>query len=230
MWNDSDDPWTGDWQHSTIIVDGDGTDSGYMCYDIDSTDHQAKCTGSAQCTGAFEGKPEADQIADNCPSGCTFTAKVKAVKVVDPHAPAIEMPGYIVKSGACRGPDNDKVNGKYSNSAGANGKLTQEECAAACDAESECIGYAHSTAWCVVYGPGIDKNRIDSNKWTADTHAATTFGEATKPNAAYICAFKSPEVGDDSVEQEASFAWTKIPSLLGWVLCTGLIAHLACML
>ena len=63
------------------------------------------------------------------------------------------------QSGACRGGADfsGKVNGKYSNTAGAEENLTQLECAEACVAEETCVGYAHSTAWCVVYGPGIDE-------------------------------------------------------------------------
>lgn len=196
-WEDADDPWTGEWHHSTIIKGVTTPAGGYQCYDIDPTDHQATCTGSdAQCKAAFEGKAESEQVADKCPSGCQFTAAVKAVKVTTPHAPAIEKAGWKVLSGACRGPGNTKVNGKYSNTAGASGgALTQVECAAACEAESQCIGYAHSTAWCVVYGPGIDTTADGDSKWTKDTHTSTSITTATKPNAAYICVVKNSHLG-----------------------------------
>jgi hypothetical protein len=187
VWSDADDPWTGEWQSSHIIA-GVAPSAGYKCYDIDPEDHEAKCTGSDQCIAHFAGKAAAQQIVANCASPCKFTAAVAATKVVVPHAPAIAMAGYTVKSGACRGPNVAKVNGKYSNTAGASGaQLTQQECAAECNTETMCVGYAHSTAWCVVYGPGI--NNTKQEKWTSDTHDATTI-TGTKPNAAYICAVK----------------------------------------
>jgi hypothetical protein len=164
--------------------------TGYQCWDVDPDDHQATCTGSnALCTAAFQNKAENLQIANNCPAGCTFKAAVRAVKTVVAHAPAIPMAGYTVWSGACRGPTNAKVNGKYSKTAGASGGvLTQEECAAACNAETTCVGYAHSTAWCVVYGADIDVT--PGADWTSDKHVQTTIS-MTKKNPAYICAVKT---------------------------------------
>lgn len=186
-WEGPDDPWVEEWHHSTIVAMV-APSAGYKCYDINPSDHEAKCTGSAACVAAFEGKAAELQISSNCPDGCVFTAAPKSPKVVVPHAPAVRKDGWSVKSGACRGPGNEKVNGKYSNSAGANGgRLTQVECAEACEAEAKCAGYAHSTAWCVVYGPGI--NETGGADWTADTHAAVTI-TGTKPNEAYICVVK----------------------------------------
>lgn len=188
-WNDAEDPWTGEWHHS-VIIKGSVASSGYKCYDVDASDHEAKCTGSSpKCEAAFKDKAEELQISTNCPDGCTFTAKVAGAATPKvPHAPALALTGYNAKAGACRGPDNSKVNGKYSNTAGASGKLTEQECHAACEAEAECLGYAHSTAWCVVYGPGIDET--PGAKWTSDKHASTTI-TGTKPNIAYICQVKS---------------------------------------
>ena len=124
-----------------------------------------------------------------------FTAAPKPPKPVVPHARDIGLPGWNpAKSGACRGPDNSKVNGKYSNTAGANGKMSQAECAAACSAELNCIGYAHSTAWCVVYGPAIDVTPGDD--WTGDSHPATTI-VMLKPNPSYLCV--TPKRGQNAL-------------------------------
>jgi hypothetical protein len=57
----------------------------------------------------------------------------------------------------------------------------------ACNAEPTCVGYAHSTAWCVVYGPEIHETPGD--KWTSDEHTETTI-VSTKPNIAYVCGKK----------------------------------------
>jgi len=202
-WSDAADPWTGEWQ-SSVIISGVAPSAGYMCYDIDPTDHEAKCTGTAVCVAAFANKAADVQIAANCPSTCTFTAAVKATKVVTVHAPAIEMAGYTVKSGACRGPGSTKVNGKYSHTAGASGaQLTQEECAAACDAAGNCVGYAHSTACCIVYGPGVKETSAAG--WTLDTHDSTII-TGTIPNAAYICAVKGSSSGTWEDKKMASNA------------------------
>lgn len=198
-WNDADDPWTGEW-HSSTLVKGVVAAAGYQCWDVDPADHQAACTGiNAACMAAFQNKAENLQIASNCPTGCTFKSAVRAVKTVVAHAPAIPMAGYKVWSGACRGPTTAKVNGKYSNTAGASGgALTQQECAAACNAEIACVGYSHSTAWCVVYGADIDKS--PGVGWTSDTHVQTTIS-ITKVNPAYICVVKLPKE-DKKVEKK----------------------------
>jgi hypothetical protein len=136
-------------------------------------------------------------ISDNCLSGCTFTAAVSGPSTVNYHAPTIEDDNYEVMSGACRSPDGNKVNGKYSNTAGENGKLTQAECMQECDSEPACAGYAHSTSWCVVYGPGIDESPGDD--WTSDEHTDTTIG-ATKANVAYVCAVRKP-AADEAADE-----------------------------
>jgi len=172
-----------------VIIGGSVAAAGYLCYDIDPSDHEATCTGSVDCIASFAGKTADLQISSNCPSGCTFTAAVAGAPTPKvPHAPALHVSGYTPTSGACRGPGNSKVNGKYSNTAGAAGKLTELECANACDATQNCVGYAHSTAWCIVYGPGV--NDTAGADWTADTHASTSI-TGTKPNVAYICQVKS---------------------------------------
>jgi hypothetical protein len=72
---------------------------------------------------------------------------------------------------------------------------------AACEAEPTCVGYAHSTAWCVVYGEDIHKTPGD--KWTSDNHASTTITDVTKPNAAYICVVKDSAATYDNDAQAA---------------------------
>jgi hypothetical protein len=102
------------------------------------------------------------------------------------------------------------VNGKYSNTAGAAGELTELECANACDAEQNCVGYAHSTAWCIVYGPGV--NDTAGADWTADTHASTSI-TGTKPNVAYICQVKSVVITGAAIES-CSHSFLVITSML----------------
>jgi hypothetical protein len=163
IWSGAETPFSGD-SHPSKFVAGtsDELNSDYSCYDIIIDDHLAKCTGdAAECTTAFDSfEEESDRIADNCPEGCVYAAKPKGPR--NPpvaHAPNIKLPGWDpAQSGACRGGADfsGKVNGKYSNTAGAEGGApTQLKCAEACIAEDNCIGYAHSTAWCVVYGPEI---------------------------------------------------------------------------
>jgi len=206
-WIDPDDPWKSDY-HSSLIVKGTTNDAGYACYDVDPKDHEAKCTGSATCESAFAGKDAAKQVAANCPDGCKFTAAPKAVTVKEPHAPIIHIDGYKHWAGVCRGPGDPtsveaKPNGKYSNSAGANGgKPTQEECAAACTAEPKCIAYSHSTAWCLLYGEGVHAT-ADGNIWTADNHPNTKVTQ-TKANLQYICGVKCG--GDSGVTCPSSSA------------------------
>ena len=198
VWSDADDPWTGESHHSTVI---DGTtgeaSSNYICVDADPDDHLAHCTGTDQvCT--FDGLPEADRTQEKCPDGCTFTPAPVLPSNKPPHAGDIQLPGWnAAMSGACRGGPNqaDKVNGKYSNTAGADGKLTQLECANACLDEPECIGYAHSTAWCVVYGPMI--HRTPGDGWVGDNHVSVEI-TGTKPNAMYICVTGPPRATDNN--------------------------------
>jgi hypothetical protein len=139
----------------------------------------------------------ADKVSDACPDGCTFTNKVAGPRSVVPHAPAEHFRGWKVMAGVCRsagdpGSLEAKPNGKYSNKAGADGgPPTQAECKDLCAAEDNCIGYAHSTAWCLLYGPGLHET-ADGDVWAADNHDATTITQ-TKPNPAYICGVKEEE-------------------------------------
>jgi len=201
-WSDPEDPWSGDSQLSSVIKSTTGESSSqYACYDLHTEDHLAHCTGTAtdtslSCIGAFEELAESDRNQSACPAGCTFTAAPKAPRPVVPHEGDIGLPGWdSAMSGACRGGADftDKVNGKYSNTAGANGRLTQAECATACLDEPGCIGYAHSKAWCVVYGPGVDEGIGTENDgdWTTDTHVSTSI-TGTKVNPAYICVTGPP--------------------------------------
>jgi hypothetical protein len=193
-WIDPEDPWKSDY-HPSVIVKGTTLGSaGYKCYDVDPIDHEAKCTGSDTCVSAFAGKDATEQIADKCPDGCKFTAAPKAAKVTIPHAPIIDIDGYIHWAGVCRGPGDPqstdaKPNGKYSKKAGVNGGVaTQGECAAACTTEPKCIAYAHSTSWCLIYGEGVDAT-ADGEIWNADNHPNTKVTQ-TKANPAYICGLK----------------------------------------
>jgi len=98
-------------------------------------------------------------------------------------------------SGCCRGADAAgeavKIQGKYSKTAGKDGGIaTQEECAAACDAEPTCLGYCHGTPWCVIYGEGIHKTAQEP--WAGDEHESAGPIVTTKPNPTYICGVKGP--------------------------------------
>jgi len=195
-WNEPSDGYMSDYRCSTHVV-GVVASAGYTCYDADPEDHHPTCSGSdATCAAAFDGLEMDAKVSDTCPSGCTFTAAVRACKVVVDHAPAIQFDGWRVMAGVCRsagdpGSLEAKPNGRYTNSAGANGVATQEECKDFCAAEPDCVGYAHSTAWCLIYGPGLDvlDEGEESELWYSDSHSATTITQ-TKPNPAYICGVK----------------------------------------
>jgi len=200
IWEDAEDPWTGDSHYSTVIVNStQEVDSRYLCMDIDPEDHLATCSGSTAtnssmgCSALFIGLAENDRVVDKCPEECEFTAAHSVPKTSPPHDVDIKIPGWNpALSGACRGgpTHTDKVNGKYSNSAGANGgTLTQEECATACVYEDECIGYAHSTDWCIVYGATIHENVDDL--WAGDLHEAVDIS-GTKANPSYLCVTGPP--------------------------------------
>jgi len=207
-WQGAEDPWNGD-THKSVLIAGttSETNSKYKCYDIDADDHLAHCTGTATdssktCTTAFDGKEAADRTQANCHDGCTYTPAPKGPKnPIAPHAGDIKLPGWDpAMSGACRGGADftSKINGKYSNTAGADGKLTQEECAKACLAEGDCVAYAHSTAWCIVYGPNLHEGigTQEGGTWTTDNHIETVV-TGTKVNAAYICVTGPPHDSDD---------------------------------
>jgi len=196
IWSGAEDPFTGDSHPSKFIAGtSDELNPDYSCYDIIVDDHLAHCTGdTAECTTAFDGfEDESDRTAVNCPEGCVFTVKPKGPR--NPpvaHAPDIKLPGWEpAQSGACRGGADfsGKVNGKYSNTAGAEGgPPTQLECAEACSAEENCVGYAHSTAWCVVYGPELHLGigTEEGGMWTTDNHEEVVI-TGTKINIAYLC-------------------------------------------
>lgn len=194
VWTDAEDPWTGESHHSSIIAGTTGeSSSNYVCVDADPEDHMAHCTGS-EAVCHFDGLVESDRTDENCPDNCTFNPKPTPPKQKPPHPGDAKIPGWnAAMSGACRGgPDfTDKVNGKYSNSMGSgeDDKLTQEDCAQACLDEMECIGYSHSTAWCVVYGPNLHDNPGDG--WTSDKHEAVEI-TGTKSNPSYICVTGPP--------------------------------------
>lgn len=197
QWEDAEDPWTGESHHSTVIAGTTNeTSSNYICVDLDPEDHMAHCTGDGtDCN--FDGLAESERTDENCPDNCTFKPAPTPPSNKPPHAGDIKLPGWkTAMSGACRGgPDfTDKVNGKYSNSVGSldGGKLTQAECAQACLDEPECVGYSHSTAWCVVYGRNL--HETPGTGWTSDNHEAVEI-TGTKANAAYICVTGPPRGG-----------------------------------
>lgn len=207
IWTDAETPFTGG-SHPSKFIAGTSRElnSDYSCYDVIIDDHLAQCTGDAdKCAAAFKDLEEdADRVAENCPEDCTYSAKPKGPR--NPpvaHAPDIKLPGWDpAQSGACRGGADfsGKVNGKYSNTAGADGgALTQQECAEACVAEENCIGYAHSTAWCVVYGPGVHLGigTEDGGLWTSDVHEEVAI-TGTKVNIAYLCVTGPPRATADA--------------------------------
>jgi len=212
-WQGAEDPWNGD-THKSVLIAGTTaeTNSKYKCYDIDADDHLAHCTGTAtdsskNCATAFE--TLTDRTQENCHAGCLFTPAPKGPKnPVAPHAGDIRLPGWDpAMSGACRGGADftSKINGKYSNTAGADGKLTQQECAKACLDEKDCVAYAHSTAWCIVYGPNLHEGigTQEGGTWTTDNHIETVV-TGTKVNSAYICVTGPPhDVGSDDESHDS---------------------------
>jgi len=201
VWEGPEDPWTGGSHHSTVIKGTtEEANSNYVCLDADLDDHFAHCIGDdASCN--FQDVSEENRILENCPSICTYVPAPVAPREKPPHAGDIKLPGWdAAMSGACRGgPDHtDKVNGKYSNTAGADGVLTQSECADECLAEADCLGYAHSTAWCIVYGPNLHETPGDG--WTGDNHAEVKI-TGTKANPSYICVTGPPRNVVDEVNK-----------------------------
>lgn len=206
IWSGAEDPFTGDSHPSKLIAGtSDELASDYSCNDIIVDDHLAQCTGNTtECTAAFDSLEESDRITENCPSDCVFASAPKGPK--NPpvaHAPDIRLPGWDpAQSGACRGGADfsGKVNGKYSNTASADGGTpTQLECAEACLAEGNCVGYAHSTAWCIVYGPEIHLGigTEEGGVWTSDNHEEVAI-TGTKVNIAYLCVTGPPGVTADA--------------------------------
>lgn len=207
IWSGAEDPFTGD-SHPSKFVAGtsDELASDYSCYDIIVDDHLAQCTGNTtECTSAFDSfEEESDRIAENCPKDCAFTAKPNGPRTPPvAHAPDIKLPGWEpAQSGACRGGADlsGKVNGKYSNTAGSEGgPPTQLECADACLNEESCVGYAHSTAWCIVYGSDahLGFGTEEGGLWTSDNHEEVVI-TGTKVNIAYLCVTGPPRVTIDA--------------------------------
>jgi len=200
LWTDALDPWEGESHHSTVIAGTTGeTSSNYVCVDFDPEDHMAHCTGSDFFCN-FDDLDESDRTDENCPDSCTFKPKPEPPQNKPPYPGGVNFIGWkTAMSGACRGGIDftDKVNGKYSNSAGSaeGGKLTQEECAQACLDEIECVGYSHSLAWCVVYGPNL--HDTPGELWTSDQHEAVEI-TGTKDNPSYICVTGPPRGALDS--------------------------------
>jgi hypothetical protein len=149
------------------------------------------------CHQTFLGLAKAQKTASMCPEGCVYTAEVQAVKVSAVHSKVVQRGGWEHMAGVCRSEGDAmsveaKPNGRYSKTAGENGApATQEECMDHCEAEPDCIGYAHAdNSWCLNYGPNLH-DVGESTIWTGDNHVATTITQ-TKPNPAYICGVKVP--------------------------------------
>jgi len=161
-----------------IGVDGKGYDMGFVSDCLEEAKYRCRADG------------EWDTL------GCDGSAKGETpAKTVVIHEGIREQPGYsIYMSGCCRGHDSDgaavKIEGKYSKTAGIDGGIaTQEECAAACNAESTCLGYCHGNPWCVIYGKGI--HLTAEAPWAGDDHENEGPIMTTKPNPTYICAVKA---------------------------------------
>ena len=182
------------------------------CFDAHASDHLAQCSGTAtdatatpDCAAAFAAANNYD--AASCPAGCTYTAAPR-FRPGFVHAPDVRMPGWLTPlTGACRtepaswsGTVQTRASYKYCRDCGANGvRLTQQECAAACVAEPECIAY-HSGPWCSVFGRGFGRNNPNarlaagqSPNWVGVNHTdpATnteiTTIDGSNTNTQYIC-------------------------------------------
>merc|ERR1712218_658240 len=212
-WTKAANPRIGDYNSAVIIKAYKASSpGGWQCFDINPSDHEAKCTGSdAKCEAAFKGKAASVQIAANCPADCAFTTAPAPAKQSLIHEGVRKQPGYSkYMSGCCRGKDAQgnavKIEGKYSKTAGKSGGIaTQEECAAACNAESACLGYCHGTPWCVVYGKGI--HLTAKSPWAGDDHVNVGPILTTKPNPTYICGVRgAPKKKSESSKSESSSA------------------------
>lgn len=145
-----------------------------------------------------------------CHAGCTFKEAVKATPNAKvPHPKADQYAGWKHMSGACRAdnPDGDglvRVNARNSLEAGAGGKsATQKECKDHCEAEKDCIGYAHKeNSWCINYGPGLD---VATGIWNADTTPVSgPISDKTKVNVEYICGVKVDILAAPKIEEQVS--------------------------
>jgi hypothetical protein len=148
------------------------------------------------CSSLFLGLTMSEKTPEICSDidGCTFVdAIVPAVITPIPHAKAEQYPGWQHMSGACRADDvGVKVNGKYSKTAGAGGApATQTECKDHCDANDDCLGYAHQdNGWCLNYGPGLN---VTDATWAADSHPNMGPILIANGNVQYICGVKVDE-------------------------------------
>ena len=84
-----------------------------------------------------------------------------------------------------------------------------------CEAEADCIGYAHAdNSWCLNYGPNLHDVEDDS-VWTGDNHVATTITQ-TKPNPAYICGVKCTHMSCPDKADQADQAEKAMESSMCW--------------
>jgi hypothetical protein len=154
---------------------------------------------TGDCARFFWGKTK-EQKSDKstCPAGCTYTPAVKGPKVKAVHEPTIQFDGWKHFGGVCRSGDltddwtEMKVpNNRYTNKAdtdGVAGPPSQTECKDFCAAEDDCIAYSHGTAWCLIYGPGLD-DTTNAADWVGQTYPAMDVTQ-TKNNPSYICGVK----------------------------------------
>jgi len=166
VWTLPDLPWdaTGG-SFDTDYIATANENAAYECYDIDTTDHLAKCAepttgGPGTCASAFAAAATTDEAA--CCSDCTatgacvYTAAPTMETEVVPHVgDVLGLTNYQNgKSGACRGVDsagvqvaaNSKgsktcdINGVTKTDCGGTGQptcsMTQAECEAGCAAEN----------------------------------------------------------------------------------------------
>lgn len=225
-WTGPTDGWAYEWpadldpENPSTIVAGTTPSVGWKCYDADPYDHHPKCAGTptdstiASCEFSNT-LTMAEKTSTVCPAGCVYTKAVRAPKATVFHAKVTKVDGWEYYSGVCRsGPIVDpaeyiRPDTRDSNTAGAGGvPATNEECMQACvDAGDVCTGYAHSTAWCILYGEDIcnvpaelsastSEGRYKKTGWEGycedhDDHTITQ----RKPNSAYICVVKGPTYG-----------------------------------
>eukprot|EP01047_Picozoa_sp_COSAG01_P032460 COSAG01_NODE_2347_length_7858_cov_6.577007_7_plen_571_part_00 len=93
----------------------------------------------------------------------------------DGSAPAPEGKYCVPLDGDCRGPNAAPINSKFNIWPEADGQnKNQSDCASACNAEPNCVGYswAPETHLCQVYGAGIAQHA--SPPWIGDPHDDVT--------------------------------------------------------
>jgi hypothetical protein len=241
-WIGPDDPWKGDWGDGALIIKHyvASTPGGFTCYDVDPTDHQAKCTGSdAKCAAAFAGKEKSEQVSGNCPDGCTFAAAPRPVANHPPHPGVEKQPGYSkYMSGCCRGTNvtcaegageqigvwggcSLKIDGKYSKTSGKDGvPMTQAECAGECNSYDGCLGYCNGAGWCVLYGTGIHDTVTEDDPWGAGYYYAPGPITHSKPSNRYICAVRDGPGADDQIGSASVHVHSSTSILLGGLIST----------